>query len=84
MHFSFFIGLGFIGYFSQSDSVFRSLESCVAVSLRVACSILIPYGEVSRATALVYMIFPYTLLFATVATFLWPRFWGGFYRVCRA
>ena len=32
-----------------------------------------------QATALVYMIFPYTLLFATVATFLWPRFWGGFY-----
>ena len=32
-----------------------------------------------QATALVYMILPYTLLLTTVATFFWPRFWGGFY-----
>ena len=32
-----------------------------------------------QATALVYMIFPYTLLFTIVAIFLWPHFWGGFY-----
>ena len=32
-----------------------------------------------QATALVYMILPYTLLLTTAATFFWPRFWGGFY-----
>ena len=32
-----------------------------------------------QITALVYMIFPYTLLFTTVAIFFWPPFWGGFY-----
>ena len=74
----FFIGSGFIGSFL---SQIRYSDHWRAAWL-FRCTPLAPLHALWRgvqATALVYMIFPYTLLFATVATFLWPRFWGGFY-----
>ena len=74
----FFIGLGFIGTFL---SQIRYSDHWRAAWLFRCASLAAPHTlwRGVQATALVYMIFPYTLLFATVATFLWPRFWGGFY-----
>jgi hypothetical protein len=76
--FFFFIGLGFIGTFLGQ---IRYSDHWKAAWLFRCASLAAPHAlwRGVQATALVYMIFPYTLLFATVATFLWPRFWGGFY-----
>ena len=74
----FFIGLGFIGTFLGQ---IRYSDHWRAAWLFRCAPLAAPHTlwRGVQATALVYMIFPYTLLFATVATFLWPRFWGGFY-----
>lgn len=74
----FFIGLGFIGTFLNQ---IRYSDHWRAAWLFRCAPLAAPHTlwRGVQATALVYMIFPYTLLFATVATFLWPRFWGGFY-----
>ena len=76
--FFFFIGLGFIGTFL---SQIRYSDHWRAAWLFRCAPLAAPHTlwRGIQATALVYMIFPYTLLFATVAIFLWPRFWGGFY-----
>ncbi len=74
----FFIGSGFIVSFL---SQIRYSEHWRAAWLFRCAPLANPHAlwRGVQATALVYMIFPYTLLFTTVATFLWPRFWGGFY-----
>lgn len=74
----FFIGSGFISSFLNQ---IRYSEHWKAAWLFRCIPLVNPHAlwRGVQATALVYMIFPYTLLFATVATFLWPRFWGGFY-----
>lgn len=74
----FFIGSSFIGSFL---SQIRYSDHWRAAWLFRCAPLANPQAlwRGVQATALVYMIFPYTLLFATVATFLWPHFWGGFY-----
>lgn len=74
----FFIGSGFISSFL---SQIQYSDHWRAAWLFRCAPLANPHAlwRGVQATALVYMIFPYTLLFVTVATFLWPRFWGGFY-----
>ncbi len=74
----FLIGSGFIGSFLGQ---IRYSEHWRAAWMFRCASLAVPHAlwRGVQATALVYMVFPYTLLLATVATFLWPSFWGGFY-----
>lgn len=76
--FFFFIGLSFIGSFL---SQIRYSDHWRAAWLFRCAPIAAPQPlwRGVQAIALVYMIFPYTLLLTTIATFFWPRFWGGFY-----
>ena len=76
--FFFIVGLGIIGSFL--DKIRYSEHWRAAWMFR--CAPLAAPDTLWRGvqvTALVYMIFPYTLLLTTFATFFWPRFWGGFY-----
>ena len=74
----FFIGSGFISSFLNQ---IRYSEHWKAAWLFHCSPPANPHAlwRGVQTTTLVYMIFPYTLLFATVAIFFWPLLWGGFY-----
>lgn len=74
----FFMGSGFIGSFLGQ---IRYSDHWRAAWMFRCAPLAVPHAlwRGVQVTALIYMIFPYTLLLTTVATFLWPRFWGGFY-----
>ena len=74
----FFIGLGLIGPFLGQ---IRYSEHWNATWLFRCAPLTATHAlwRGAQATALVYIVFPYTLLLTAVATFFWPPFWGGFY-----